>query len=217
MHNLPAKALVIAIIGGGFMLTGDLGWLANRGMRVLDAADVALPSAADDRQPVQVPAAAAAPATSPATGAESTRATPVSPVPEPATPTDSVRAATPVAVADFRPPVGGPDQIAWTMLRAGDRAVLWLAGRGPRCLVLDVVDPAAGEALAYEAATVSADGLPLAAAGPPGRVVIGRFSGRQTATGIVRGGTIHLAPAGIASSRGEGRWLGPVEAIRLVQ
>jgi len=41
MHNLPAKVLVIAIIGGGFMLTGDLGWLANRGMRVLDAADVA--------------------------------------------------------------------------------------------------------------------------------------------------------------------------------
>jgi hypothetical protein len=216
MHNLPAKVLVIAIIGGGFMLTGDLGWLANRGMRVLDAADVAIPSAAADQPPARPPATPAMPAPPPAAAARPTPAPPESPVPVTAPPADNSRTAASLAAADFRAPAGGPDQVAWTTLRAGDRVVLWLAGQGPRCLVLDVVDPAAGEALAYEAATVAADGLPLAAAGPPGRVVIGRFSGRQTATGIVRGGMIHLAPAGIASSGGEGRWLGPVEAIRLV-
>ena len=41
MPNLLAKLTALGLIGGGFAATGDLGWIAERGMRVLDTADVA--------------------------------------------------------------------------------------------------------------------------------------------------------------------------------
>ena len=59
MQNLLPKAAVLAIIAGGFALTGDLGWITDRGLRVLDAADVALPAARDE-EPVAGPVAAPA-------------------------------------------------------------------------------------------------------------------------------------------------------------
>ncbi len=213
MQNLPAKALVIAIIGGGFMLTGDLGWLANRGMRVLDAADVATPADAVGQLPVEAP---------PLPARAQAWAEPASPALAPAPAAVPATAARPepdagIAVAEASPPAGGPEQLAWTMLRPGDRVVLWLAGRGERCLVLDIVDSATGEALAYEAATVSAAGLPLAAAGPPRRVVVGRLPDRGSPAPLIRGGMIRLAPAGIAADADAGRWIGPIEAITPVR
>jgi hypothetical protein len=208
MQNLPAKALVIAIIGGGFMLTGDLSWLANRGVRVLDAADVATPADATG----QIPAEAPLPPARPQAWAE-----PARPAPAPAATPTRPEADAGIAVAEASPPAGGPEQLAWTMLRPGDRVVLWLAGRGERCLVLDIVDPASGEALAYEAATVSAAGLPLAAAGPPRRVVVGRLPDRDSPAPLIRGGMTQLAPAGIAADAHAGRWIGPIEAITPVR
>ncbi len=205
MQNLPAKALVIAIIGGGFMLTGDLGWLANRGMRVLDAADVATPAYAAGQIRVEAPPPARGPA----------RAEPAGPAPVPAPTASRPRsdADQGVPVAEMSPPAGGPEQLAWTALRPGDRVVLWLASRAQRCLVLDVVDPASGEALAYEAATLSPAGLPLTAAGPPRRVVVGHRAERGSPMPLIRGGMIQLASAGIAAAGDDARWIGPIEAI----
>jgi hypothetical protein len=130
---------------------------------------------------------------------------PVAPSPGPVAP-----AIAPPAVV-MRPPTGGPKQLAWTGLAAGGRVVVWLASGGARCLVLDVVDAATGEALAYEAAAVSPEGRPLTTAGPPRRVVVGGGE-----AGLAVGGMLHLTPAGIATAGNSGRWLGPIEALTLV-
>ena len=212
MPNLLAKLTALGLIGGGFAATGDLGWIAERGMRVLAAADVATPSAREEA----VPAADAGPefALPPPTPV----APPTAPAPPPATspvtpsPPSQARAAAAPAPA-LQPPSGGPKQIAWAGIAAGDRIVVWLAAGGTRCLVLDMVDPATGEALAYDAAAVSPDGRPLMAAGPPRRVVVGRRSGQS---GLAVGGMISLAAAGIATQGESGRWLGPIEALTLV-
>ena len=47
MTNLLAKVVMLGIIAAGFAFTGDLGWLASRGMDVIEAADLQLIS----RQP----------------------------------------------------------------------------------------------------------------------------------------------------------------------
>jgi hypothetical protein len=219
MPNLLAKLTALGLIGGGFAATGDLGWIAERGMRVLAAADVATPSARDEAVPaVDVGQDFAFPPPPPV--APSTPVAPPAPVPSPvspaaatlppAAPAAASRAATPAAM---QPPAGGPKQIAWAGIAAGDRIVVWRAAGGTRCLVLDVVDPATGEALAYDAAAVSPEGQPLMAAGPPRRVVVGRRSGES---GLAVGGMISLASAGIATQGEGGRWLGPIAALTLV-
>lgn len=212
MPNLLAKLTALGLIGGGFAATGDLGWIAERGMRVLDAADVATPSAHEEAVPAadagpefalppQVPVA---PPTAPA---PPSAVSPIAP-----SPPSQVRAAAAPAPA-LQPPAGGPKQVAWAGISPGDRIVVWLAAGGTRCLVLDVVDPATGEALAYDAAAVSPEGQPLMAAGPPRRVVVGRRSGES---GLVVGGMISLASAGIATQGESGRWLGPIQALTLL-
>ena len=40
MQNFLAKSVALATLVGGFGLTGDLAWIAERGTRVLGAADV---------------------------------------------------------------------------------------------------------------------------------------------------------------------------------
>lgn len=217
MQNILPKATVLALIAGGFSLTGDLGWIADRGLRVLDAADVAMPAAAEDAEPAGS-VAAADPVAPPQSPPAATPLGPPQPVPAagppPASPAQAAAApsapAQAAAHAPLEPPPGGDAEANWNRLQPGDRVTVWLAAPGPRCLVLDVVDPATGEALAYEAVSVSADGRPLAAATPPRRVIVGR-PGDPPA--IFKGGMLHLAPAGIATAGQAGRWLGPVEAL----
>ncbi|MFM7137568.1 MAG: hypothetical protein ACKO1M_10940 [Planctomycetota bacterium] len=207
MPNLIAKLSALGLIGAGFAATGDLGWIADRGMRVLDAADVAMPAARDEAAPA-------------ADGGQdfAMPATPVAPMPPvpsplPPAPPPPAAPARPAAPPALKPPAGGPKQIAWASVAAGDRIVVWLAAGGSRCLVLDIVDPASGEALAYDAAAVSAEGKPLMASGPPRRVVVGRRSGES---GLAVGGMLSLAAAGIATQGEGGRWLGPIEALALI-
>jgi len=207
MPNLLAKLTALGLIGGGFAATGDLGWIAERGMRVIDAADVAGP--ADPAAPmppadVAHKVAAASPPIAPSEAARPTVPAPAAPV-APAPPLPAARAV-------MKPPAGGPTEVSWSGIAAGDRIVVWLATGGTRCLVLDIVDPAAGEALAYEAAAVSPEGRPLTAAGPPRRVVVGRQAGER---GLTVGGMLNLASAGIATHGQSGRWLGPIEALTL--
>lgn len=188
MDNLLSRAAVLALVAGGFAFTGDLGWIAGRGLRALDAVDVDPPTATAGTRPAGVgrPSGAVPPA--------------------PGRRPPSVDAGIPCG--DSRPPAGGRDELAWDSLHPGDRVVVWLSGPGPRCLALDVVDPAAGEALAYEVATVSVDGRPLAAASPPCRVFVARQPG-----GLTKGGMLHLAPAGLAAAGSGARRLGPIEAL----
>jgi hypothetical protein len=208
MQNFLAKSVAVGMLVAGFGLTGDIGWLAERGTRVLGAAGLpAGGSAAWDQPAAEV-------------GGAPTIA-PVSPtVLAPVSPASPTRAAAPAPAEPLsrptpavKPPAGGPEQIAWTTLDTGSRVVIWLAGPPHRCLVLDFVDPVTGEALLYDVATVSSAGRPLATAGPPRRVIVGRdAAGRTHADGIIRGGQLHVAPIGIAGS-GTGQWLGPVAAL----
>jgi hypothetical protein len=208
MPNLLAKLTALGMIGGGFAATGDLGWIAERGMRVLDAADVAGPT--DPAEPMPTPGVArnvaeASPPIAPSEAARPAAPGPGAPV-APAPPLPAARAV-------MKPPTGGPTEVAWSGIAAGDRVVVWLATGGTRCLVLDIVDPATGEALAYDAAAVSPEGRPMTAAGPPRRVVVGRQAGER---GLAVGGMLNLASAGIATHGQSGRWLGPIEALTLV-
>jgi hypothetical protein len=207
MQNIFAKMVALAMLVGGFGLTGDLGWLAERGSRVLGAADV--PAQADDQHGELVPSPPTIAPPAPAVFAPPSPATPpAAPPPAPAPPEPLAR---PTALP--RPPAGGPAQIAWTALKTGSRVVVWLAGPPHRCLVLDFVDPVSGEAVLYEVATVSPAGRPLATAGPPRRVIVGRdAAGRTHADGIIRGGQLLVAPVGIGGP-GAGQWLGPVAAL----
>ncbi len=217
MQNFFAKVVAVAMLVGGFSFTGDLGWIAAKGQKVLGAADV--PSHA------QVTPAQAPPFTPSETWQATTPdATPlmdppkIAPPQAPAEPepTRAIDGPEPVG-GRFTPPAGGPEVLPWTTLNTGSRVVMWLAGPPYRCLVIDFVDPASGEALLYEVATVDAAGSPLATAGPPRRVIIGRDeAGRPHGTGIVRGGLIHVAPTGIAP-HAAGQWLGPIAAITLSQ
>lgn len=199
MQNLLAKLAALGVIGGGFAATGDLGWLANRGMRVLDAVEVASPVAPEDPAWTGFEPRPA--------GGLGVPAEPPAPVVSPVGPPPTA----PPAVV-MRPPAGGPRQIVWANLAAGGRVVVWLASGGTRCMVLDCVDAETGEALAYEAAAVSPEGRPLTTAGPPRRVVVGRDG-----PGLVVGGILQLAPAGIAARDSGGQRLGPIEALTLIE
>ena len=132
--------------------------------------------------------------------------------------------AAPVPTATPRvasPPLNGPDRVDLASLRVGDRVVCWVGAaatvgspRLDRCVVFDLVEPAAGEALLHRAAGVTPDLEPIAARVPE-RV---RLSGGRRPT-VVRGGMIDVVPAGLAhggpaSARPES--IGPVHAIAVV-
>ncbi len=111
MQNFLGTCLALGILAGGFTLTGDLGWLAARGMQVIQStgvpdhgADAALPVAARPEAPAAQPA-------------------PLPPVP----------AAPPRRGA-------GPERIVVADSRPGGRILVWLdAAADP--LAVDVVDP----------------------------------------------------------------------------
>lgn len=213
MQNFLAKAVAVAMLVGGFSLTGDLGWIAEKGQRIVGAADV--PAGFDNTvafEPQVAPTPAtpsfAAPPADSSSGPVA-RAEPVHEANQPPAPSGGPEP----AGAAFRPPVGGVAEIAWSSLGTGSRVIVWFAGPPYRCIVLDFVAPSSGEALLYEVATVDGDGRPLATAGPPRRVIVGRDEfGRQHGTGFVRGGTIHIAQMGIAA-HAAGQWLGPIASL----
>jgi hypothetical protein len=213
MQNLLAKVVAVAMLVGGFSLTGDLGWIAAKGQRIVGAADV--PAGFDTTVAFAPPgqAAPAPPAREPArTDGNAAQAAPPEPVTAEHEPNTPFGGPEPTGAA-FKPPVGGVAEIAWSSLGTGSRVVVWLAGPPYRCLVLDFVDPGSGEALLYDVATVDAAGKPLATAGPPRRVIVGRDeAGRALGAGFLRGGSIQITQSGIAA-HAAGQWLGPIASL----
>lgn len=188
MQNALGTCAILAVLAGGFSLTGDLGWLLRRGMRVIQATDVppAAPQpAVTASAPVAAPARTAAP---PATSLPS--------------------------AAARRLPPGGPEAVDVSMLDPGTRIVVWLGSPGrsvsdpAKAIAFDVVDPAARETLMSEPQWQAHEGAAVAP-DPPRRVLI---RGSGLAGAIVRGGMVDVEPRGIAG--GSGRELvGPVIAL----
>jgi len=223
--SILSRLAAVGLVAGGFALTGDLGRLADTGLRVLNARDVPAPRA-EDVPPAEpaAPALTALPETAAPTpvtakpAVESAAAGTPAPSPAPATAPPVIRS------GDLRPPAGGPEEVAIGSLDAGSRVVMWIAvrrGAGPsayRCLVLDLVDPAAGEALLYEAVSFTADGRPAAAASAPRRI---RLAGDPAATTIRRGQFTAYQPLGTSAvadrAHAESESVGPIVAIDVVR
>jgi hypothetical protein len=217
MSSILARCTALGIVAGGFALTGDLGWIADRGLAVLNASDVPAP-----RPEADAPVPAPEPAPTPS--ARDAAAVPMKP--PTAAPADAAPApihdasdAAVAGAADLRPPTGGPERVDLDGLRAGDRVVVWVAtaprsGRPSayRCLVLDMVDPARAEALVYEAIAFTPDGQPKATASAPKRV-------RLADALIAQGGMIRIRRLGIAheAAGDSGEALGPVAAVDVIR
>lgn len=223
--SILSRLAAVGLVAGGFALTGDLGRLADTGLRVLNARDIPAPRA----EPV-IPAEPAAPALTalPEADAPTPVATPaVEPAAAEAPAAGPAPAAAPPVVrsGDLRPPAGGPEEVAIGSLDAGSRVVIWLAVRrggaqsAYRCLVLDIVDPAESEALLYEAVSFTADGRPAAAASAPRRI---RLVGGPTVAGTIRRGQFTAyQPLGTAAAADRAHAapesVGPIVAIDVVR
>ena len=221
MSSILSRIAAIGIIAGGFAVTGDLGKLAKRGLDVVNSRDV--PTARPEESVSSPAETALADAANReveqivATAEAIAGGNPPQNSPPPGAPLGKGVIA---RDADFRPPQHGIDTIEFSSLAAGNRIVVWLAmprrsgGRAYRCLVFDVVDPATGEALAYEAVSFAADGSPQSTAVPPRRV---RLQGDGHGGAVAKSGLIDVQRRGVAADGVGHETIGPVAALDLVR
>jgi hypothetical protein len=198
MSNFLARCAAIGLVGGGFAATGDLGWLAARGMRLVNARTI--PS---EETPADVAAVSAA---APAVSAVSP-ATPPLP-PSASDPFRSLPAARPAMqpAADPSPPTDGPTRLDLATLRPGERVTIWIGrptmARQP-WIAFDVVDPAAGEALLFTPGMAAR------------RVKIRAARGSQPSI-VAKGDGIVVTPLGPAHhDQAGGEPLGPITALAI--
>jgi hypothetical protein len=221
MQSFLAKCAALGIVAGGFTLTGDLGRLADRGRRLLDARTVpsemaaepaveaasALPSVPtaspaalpEATSPLEVTQAAVAPAANPdtptASASEPTRSMP-----------RQARADAPVgrAVSVPAPPASSPDSIDLRQVTAGSRLLIWIrrpgaSARSVDLVALDIIDPMSGEALENRhaaltlgtAGTVGTHATEATAIHVSPRRVV---ITRNAASCITKGSTLRVAP-----------------------
>jgi len=231
MHNPLAKLALLALLGGGFAVTGDLGRLAARGMRLLESTTVpSEQSATDALPPVPVPASPVpmpATAPSPPPAAASAQPSPPvhliddeSPIPVPAA--DALATQSPRLPA----PDTGPVAVDLAALQAGTRVLVWLsaeAGRPGwhRCLAIDVVAPQTGEALLHHEVTVVPGVQATHTTGAPSRVTIrafgstSLFGGSAASSRLLVGGTFESTPVGLAhgATADQAEQIGPIAAL----
>jgi hypothetical protein len=202
MQSFLAKCAALGIVAGGFTLTGDVGRLAERGQRLLDARTVPSETPVDRANDVHAapapatvaPQAAAAPvmASQPA-GQLAAAVPPAAPAPARTLPSVPLLDA-PIgrAVAVPSPPAKGPDSIDLRQVPAGSRVLVWVRrsgstgrSRSTDLIALDLIDPNAGEALEHRhaAMTHGSEGTTVHAA--PRRVVITRDATNRIAKGAV--------------------------------
>lgn len=215
MQSLLARCFALALIAGGFALTGDVARLVERGRRVIEGRgtqQVARSQPAEAAAgPAAVPQADPLPSpTEPPPGGDS--------APSAVRPRDPA-ADDPVGrrVAVPSPPTDGPAAIEPRALAVGDRVLVWLkpeghTNRGGDLIALDIIEPVSAEALLHRhAALAYADKGGVQAA--PRRVVIGTGSAAR----INRGDRLRLAPVHGVNGRGELEDLGKVAAIDVVR
>ena len=201
MSNFLARCAVIGLVGGGFAATGDLGWLAARGLKLVNARTIPSEETVPAEQPAPGAAAAAgAPAPEAAPGLPAVAATPTDPFRGPPSPP----AARPAG--DPSPPSDGPERIDLAALPPGTRVTVWIGrptiARQP-WIRFDLVDPAAGEALLFTPGMAAR------------RVMIRAGNGGQGPV-VARGDTIVITPVGPAHhGLAGGASLGPVTAVAI--
>lgn len=220
MSTILSRIAAIGIIAGGFALTGDLGRLVKRGLEVVNSRDIPAARSDDAEAAAQEIEAVTAAAETIAAGGLAPAAKPAA---EPAakSASESPRGKPAIArAADFRPPQGGIDAVELATLAPGNRVVVWLAmprrsgGRAYRCLVFDLIDPASGEALAYEAVSFAADGKPQATAVPPRRV---RLQGDGLGGAVSKSGRIDVQRRGSAADGVGHETVGPIATLDVVR
>jgi len=191
MSTFLARCTTLGLLAGGFMLTGDAGWLMARGTSLLNSTTIPV---ATETQPAIAPVEPSA-ALSPPPSAAPPVANPT-PAPATAPPLPAVEAVfhpTLAAPAASPPADGGLNVIDLRLLRAGDRLLVWVAGMPT---TFDIVDPSSGEAIQQ----------------PTTRRV--RIASPSEATRLLRGGTVIVRPvAGITGHAAPPEQIGPVQAL----
>jgi len=230
MQSFLAKCAALGIVAGGFTLTGDVGRLAERGQRLLDARTVPSETPAEpmteghaaSAQASETPQAAAAPVMAPQPAGQLATTTTVptaAPAPAPARALTSVPLLdAPIgrAVAVPPPPAKGPDSIDLRHVPSGTRMLVWVKrsgstgrSRSTDLIALDLIDPNTGEALEHRhaAMTHGSEGTTVHAA--PRRVVITR-----DATGrIAKGAMLRVTPLHGVIGLGSEEAIGTVLAL----
>jgi hypothetical protein len=232
MQSFLAKLAALAFVAGGFLLTGDLGRLVDRGRRVIEgrsapaagpsgASDVAAARADDMADAVAGAAAPKKPADTAPLAPPAAPAGPVAPTEPPAAaPPRGPASDAPVGrrVAVPPPPATGPTSVEPRELAAGDRVLVWVrkagrsAGAAYDMVALDIVDPGSAEALLHRHAALVLDGRTRVEAAPR-RVVIGAAG----APGIARNAPLSVTPLHGVNGAGRPETLGPVAAIEIVR
>lgn len=234
LRTFLAKVCVLAMIAGGFAVTGDVGRLLARGRGVIDATTV--PRHADD-PPEDRPDGEFLPPEPPAPAPRTPAGSP-----QPASPSPEYRVvdaptATGSTVLPHDAPVGlvapaqpppsqGLSRIEVGTLSPGDRIVIWV-GKGARgartteTIAFDVVDPAAAEVI--EIRHLPGD-VSVGSHAPHrrmrivGSVVPGLFGRTMTPACIERRHSLQVVPLGGhagGATAGATETIGPIQAIAL--
>lgn len=192
MHSLLARLAAVAMLVGGFAVTGDLGRLAERSAGVLAATTVPT-----ERSRAVPPASPPAP---PPRAGEVL-------LPKPVVPPRDAPIGQPVAPT--RLPVSSLTSLDLGTLSPGDRLVVWI-GTPPSPIDFDIIDPPTGEAL--ERAPLQSGSRHHAT---PRRLLLEGDPSRPRE--IARGATLRVVPLGIASGgrSAVAETLGPVRAIEV--
>lgn len=197
MQSFLAKCAALGIVAGGFALTGDMGRLADRGRRLLDAPTV----------PSEMPAE---PTVETASASEPTRSMP-----------QEARADAPVgrAVSVPAPPALGPDSIDLRQVTAGSRLLIWIRrpgapARSVDLIALDIIDPVSGEALEHRHAALTVEthetGATAVYAAPRRVVITGNAVSR-----ITKGSPLRIAPLHGVNGLGTEEHVGTILAFSI--
>ena len=230
MQSFLAKCAALGIVAGGFTLTGDVGRLAERGQRLLDARTVPSQTPAEpspvtnglDATPQATEALQPAPtAASQSAGQPAPAAAPASPSPAPTRPLPSVPLLdAPVGrtAAIPPPPTNGPDSVDLRQVPAGSRMLFWVrrpgsAGRSRSTdlIALDLIDPNGGEALEHRHAAMTHGSEGTTVHAPPRRVVITRDATNR----IAKGGMLRITPLHGVIGLGNEEAIGTVLAVEV--
>ena len=223
MQTFLAKCTAMAVLLGGFFVTGDVAKLVEQGTKLLNATTVPEASPAEDAFP-QEPAVPREPAVAAASPVPQPAAATPPPAPSPASspalapaPTATPHPGAPLGHRITRPvpPADSPAAIELSTLRAGDRLLVWVGRSAATTAVIayDIVDPAAGEALEHRHLFEDEDAAVHAV---PRRV---RIAGDSVRGGVImRGGMLRLVPTGIVYAGGttqQAEVIGPVRALQV--